>query len=176
VTKRCFPSEKSRIPLIELSLVGLWSVFGLSESDRPKTDHRGRTDRVTGTRSLFWIIFFKLKSFLTQIHFIMLKPFFIRHDKVLKRVDPRQVIALSTEKNYTKVVFSDKSYHLIRSSLSSAIKKLPPDMFVRINRSEVVSIYYIDDIDRYNLSIDGAPGYIGKGFYKGFMSKLTIIE
>ncbi|HSZ32898.1 MAG TPA: LytTR family DNA-binding domain-containing protein [Puia sp.] len=106
----------------------------------------------------------------------MLKPFFIRHKKVLKRIDPRQVMALSTEKNYTKVVFSDKSYYLIRSSLASAIKKLPPDMFVRINRSEVASIYYIDDIDRYNLFIGGAKGYIGKGFYKGFISKLTIME
>ena len=106
----------------------------------------------------------------------MLKPFFVRHGKVLKRIDPRKVMALSTEKNYTKVVFSDKSYYLIRSSLASAIKKLPPDMFVRINRSEVASIYYIDNIDKYNLFIGGEPGYIGKGFYKGFISKLTIME
>jgi len=49
-------------------------------------------------------------------------------------------------------------------------------MFVRINCSEVASIYYIDDIDRYNLFIGGAKGYIGKGFYKGFISKLTIME
>ncbi len=106
----------------------------------------------------------------------MLKPFFIRQNKLLKRIDPQHVIALSTEKNYTKVVLTDKSYFLIRSSLASAIKKLPPDMFVRINRSEVASIYYIDNIDRYNLFVGGAPAYIGKGFYKGFISKLTIME
>ena len=106
----------------------------------------------------------------------MLKPFFIRQDKVLKRIDPQQVIALSTEKNYTKVVLSDKSTFLIRSSLASAIKKLPSDMFVRINRSEVASIYYINNIDRYNLFVGGEPAYIGKGFYKGFISKLTIME
>ena len=40
--------------------------------------------------------------------FNMLEPFFVRalvkNEKVLKRVDPMQVVSLSTVKNYTEIV------------------------------------------------------------------------
>jgi hypothetical protein len=34
----------------------------------------------------------------------MLKPFFIRHEKLLKRIDPQKVVGLYTEGNYTKIL------------------------------------------------------------------------
>jgi DNA-binding LytR/AlgR family response regulator len=106
----------------------------------------------------------------------MLKPFFIWQNKLLKRVDPRKVMFLVTVKNYTEITLSDNSVYSVRSSLSRAIKKLPPDMFIKIHRSLVVSIYYIDDIDRDHLIIAGEPIPIGKGFYKKAISQLNIME
>ncbi len=106
----------------------------------------------------------------------MLKPFFIWQNKLLKRVDPAEVMCLSTIKNYTEIVLSDNSTYMVRSSLARAIKKLPPDMFIKIHRSLVVSIYFIDDIDRDHLIIAGEPIPIGRGFYKKAISQLNIME
>jgi DNA-binding LytR/AlgR family response regulator len=107
---------------------------------------------------------------------MILKPFFIWQNKVLKRIDPLDVMCLSTEKNYTKVVLSDKSIYMVRTTLASAIKKLPPDMFIKISRSVIASIYFIDDIVRDHLVVDGLPIPIGKGFYKSVINQLTILE
>lgn len=106
----------------------------------------------------------------------MLKPFFVWQNKILKRVDPRQVICLSAEKNYTKIFLSDKTFYTVRSSLSGALKKLPPEMFIKIHRSLVVSIYFIDDIARDHLIIGGESIPIGREYYKTSILKLNIIE
>jgi DNA-binding LytR/AlgR family response regulator len=106
----------------------------------------------------------------------MLKPFFVWQNKVLKRIDPEKVMCLYTEGNYTKIFLSDKTYYLVRSSLSRAIKKLPPEMFIKIHRSLVASIYFIDDIARDHLIMGGEPIPIGRQYYKAAVGQLNIIE
>lgn len=106
----------------------------------------------------------------------MLHPFFVRKDKVFKRIDPMQVMCLLTVKNYTHVCLADETIHMVRSSLSAALKKLPPGMFVKIHRSMVVSIFYIDDIARDHLVIKEKSLPIGRQYYKAAMKKLSIIE
>ena len=106
----------------------------------------------------------------------MLKPFFVRQNKVLKRIDPSQVMWFYTEGNYTRIILSDKTIYLVRSTLAGKLKKLPPEMFIRIHRSVIVSIYFIDDIAKDHLIIDGEPRPIGKQYYNTAMSRLSIIE
>jgi len=106
----------------------------------------------------------------------MLTPFFVRHKKVLKRIDPLQVMCLYTEGNYTRIFFSDETEYMIRSSLTGALKKLPPEIFIRIHDNIVASIYYIDDIARDHLIIREKPIPIGKQYQKTFIKRLNIIE
>jgi len=106
----------------------------------------------------------------------MIKPFFVWQNKVLKRIDPAMVMCLYTEKNYTKIFLSDKTYYLVRSSLSGALKKLPPDMFIRIHNSLVASIYFIDVIAKDHLLIGGEPVPIGRKYYNASIKRLNIIE
>lgn len=106
----------------------------------------------------------------------MLNPFFVWQNKVLKRIDPGQVMCLYTEGNYTKIFLSDKTYYMVRSSLSGALKKLPPEMFIKIHRSIVASIYFIDDIAKDHLIIDGESIPIGRQYYKTAIRQLNIIE
>jgi DNA-binding LytR/AlgR family response regulator len=94
----------------------------------------------------------------------MLNPFFVWQNKVLKRIDPAQVMCLYTEGNYTRIFLSDETYYMVRSSLSRALKKLPPEMFIRIHRSLVASIYFIDDIPKDHLVIGGKPIPIGRQY------------
>jgi len=106
----------------------------------------------------------------------MLKPFFVWQNKVLKRIDPGQVICLNTEGNYTRIFLADKTYYMVRSSLSGAVKKLPPGMFIKIHRSLVASIYFIDDIAKDHLIIGGEPIPISRKYYQPAIRQLNIIE
>lgn len=106
----------------------------------------------------------------------MLKLFFVWQNKVLKRIDPGQVVYLLTKGNYTRIFLSDKSYYMVRSSLAGALKKLPPEMFVRIHTSLVASIYFIDDIAKDHLIAGGEPLPISRQYYKTAIRQLNIIK
>jgi DNA-binding LytR/AlgR family response regulator len=49
-------------------------------------------------------------------------------------------------------------------------------MFIKIHRSTVASIYFIDDIARDHLIIKGATMAIGRQYYQSVIKKLNIIE
>ena len=85
-------------------------------------------------------------------------------------------MCLSIEGNYTRIYLADKSRYMVRSSLSGALKKLPPDMFIKIHRSVVVSVYYIDSIHKDHLLIGDEPIPIAKQYYKSLIDRLNIIE
>jgi DNA-binding LytR/AlgR family response regulator len=111
----------------------------------------------------------------------MLEPFFVKtlvsNEKVLKRVDPMQVAGLFTVKNYTKIILIDDTAYMVRMSLSNALKKFPPDMFVKIDRAIVVSKYAIDHITRDRLIICGNTELIiARKYYKYVAAGLNIIE
>ena len=106
----------------------------------------------------------------------MLKPFFVRHNKVLRKINPEDVMCLSTEGNYTRIFLANKTYYMVRSSLSGALKKLPPDIFIKIHRSYVASVYHIDGIHKDHLLVGDEPLPIAKQYYKSLIDRLNIIE
>jgi DNA-binding LytR/AlgR family response regulator len=104
------------------------------------------------------------------------KPVFVYQDKVLVKIKPEEIVGLSTEDNYTKIVFSDKSNIMVRSTLASALKKLPSELFIRVHRGIAVSILYIDTIDRDHLTIGTEAVPIAKLYYKSVIDQLNIIK
>ena|ERR1700676_4766223 len=110
----------------------------------------------------------------------MMDPFFIRtvikKEKVLKRVDPLQVARLSTVKNYTKIILTDETFYTVRTSLVNALKNFPPEMFIKIDRAEVVSIFYIDNIAKDHLIMNGKTVSIARSYYKYVVAGINIIE
>lgn len=106
----------------------------------------------------------------------MLKPFFVRQKKVLRRINPADVIGLESVGNYTKIFLRDKTHCMVRATLTGALKKLPPDMFVKVHRSAVVSVYHIDRIHKDHLEIGPATVPIAKQYYKSFIKELVIIS
>jgi DNA-binding LytR/AlgR family response regulator len=105
----------------------------------------------------------------------MMKPFFIWHEKLLKRIDPGEVLYLQTKENYTTIYLSDKTSYMIRSSLFGALKKLPGGMYIRIHDSIAVSIYYMDDIARDHLIIEGVSLPINWRYYDAVIKQLDVI-
>jgi DNA-binding LytR/AlgR family response regulator len=110
----------------------------------------------------------------------MLEPFFIRIDvkkeKILKKVDPMQVTRLSAVKNYTKIFLIDDTFYSVRTSLVNALKYFPPGMFVKIDRAEVVSVFYIDNIAKDHLIMNGKTVSIPRPYYKYVVGGINIIE
>jgi DNA-binding LytR/AlgR family response regulator len=106
----------------------------------------------------------------------MQKPFFVWHKKKLISIRPEEVMVLSTEGNYTKIFLSNKTHCMVRSTLSGALKKLPPDMFIKTHRAYAVSIYYIDTISKDHLTIGEHPVPIAKQYYKAVIDQLNVIE
>jgi DNA-binding LytR/AlgR family response regulator len=106
----------------------------------------------------------------------MQKPFFVWQNKVLKSVAPEDVICLCTEGNYTRIVLSNKTSFMVRSALAGALKKLPPEMFIKTHRSFAASIYFIDNVARDHLTVGGEPIPIARRYYKSVIDRLNVIE
>ena len=105
-----------------------------------------------------------------------MKPIFVWQNKMLKKINPEKVICLCADGNYTRIIMADKTYYLVRASLSNVLKKLPPEIFIKVHRSLAASVYYIDGIYRDHLLVDGEPIPIGKQYYQSLIDKLNIIE
>jgi len=106
----------------------------------------------------------------------MLKPFFVWQNKILRSVSPEEVVFLATLGNYTRIVLSNKKYYHVRSSLSAALKKLPPEMFIKTHRSHAASIHFIDKVAKDHLIVGGEAIPISRQYYKPVLKQLNIIE
>jgi DNA-binding LytR/AlgR family response regulator len=106
----------------------------------------------------------------------MLQPFFVWQNKVLKSVSLEDVILLEAIRNYTRIVLSNGKHYLVRSSLSSALQKLPADMFIKTHRSFAVSVLFIDNVARDHLTIGKTSVPIARQYYKKVMEQLNVID
>jgi DNA-binding LytR/AlgR family response regulator len=105
----------------------------------------------------------------------MLKPFFIWKDKKLISLNPADVMFLKTIGNYTNIILSNETYFMVHASLSSTLKKLPPDLFIKTHRSWAASIFYIDTIERDHLNIGENVIPIARQYYKSVLGQLNVI-
>jgi DNA-binding LytR/AlgR family response regulator len=103
-------------------------------------------------------------------------PFFIREDKKLVKIFPEEVLLLVTEGNYTKIYCTEDKDYQIRSSLATALKKLPGEIFCQINRNCITSILYVDSIYKDYIVVAEKPLQITKPYYKALVEKLNVIE
>jgi DNA-binding LytR/AlgR family response regulator len=111
-----------------------------------------------------------------SIKFSLNKPFFVWQNRKLIKLHPEDVACLRIDENYTKIFISDGSSYTIRSTMTTALRKLPEDMFVRIHKKYAVSILYIVSIANDHLVIDKQPIPIGRQYRNALFEKLNIIE
>ena len=109
------------------------------------------------------------------------KPIFVWQDRVLKKVDPDKILFLETEGNYTKLFLKDKTYYLVRSTLSTALEKLSAEDFIQTHRSHAVSGQFVTDIAKDYVVVEyedikkGIP--LSRRFYKQIIQEVVdIIE
>jgi len=171
-----FLSLPSRISLDGPSL----SPRNPRETDGEQAKHRDSTKTPASERTCGYAPAFPDKFYIgniiDQILLLMLKPFFVWQNRMLKKISPDQVMCLSTEGNYTRIFLADKTFYMVRTTFATALKKLPSDMFIKLDRSFEASVYYIDNIYKYHLVIGDEAIPIAKSYYKSLLAKLNIIE
>ncbi|MFN4972665.1 MAG: LytR/AlgR family response regulator transcription factor [Bacteroidota bacterium] len=70
-------------------------------------------------------------------------------DKKLVFVEVRHITHIVVYGNYTKVYTTDKRISLTYNSVKSWLSKLPPKLFIQINRSTLVNLEHISTIERW---------------------------
>jgi DNA-binding LytR/AlgR family response regulator len=105
----------------------------------------------------------------------MLQPFFIWQNKSLIKIKPEDVVSLKADGNYLKIFLSNKTFYTIRSTLTETLRLLPPDIFIKVSRSDAASIYYIDKIERDHLIIVKKPMPIARRYFKSVLAQLNIV-
>ena len=63
-------------------------------------------------------------------------------------VNPNDIIYIEADGNYAELFLRNNKYYLISSYLSEVHEKLPVNSFFRINRSIVINMDYLEQIDR----------------------------
>lgn len=85
--------------------------------------------------------------------------FAIKVKGTIRFINPADVVAVLAEGNYV-VLQQESSSHLLRESISAVAEKLEPFGFIRIHRSVLVNISFVEEIKPYST---GEYGLVVKG-------------
>lgn len=102
-------------------------------------------------------------------------PFFIRHKEGLKRIDPSHVIRLESRGNYTNFVLTNNTIFTVRITISAAMGKLSEEIFIRINPATIVSVFYIDTIEKDHLTIGEKSFPIQKSYFESVLMQINTV-
>ena len=105
--------------------------------------------------------------------------FFIKTGSRYKKIEWLNVIALSTEGRYTKVSLdNDNKEYLLGSTLiktiSTAVPQSVKHLFVQINRSEVINIKHIEELNKETIFTKNKSFQASGNYLKELKEKLKI--
>lgn len=83
--------------------------------------------------------------------------FFVKSDYKIQRIDTERILYIEGMKNYAKIYLYGESRPIISLiSLKALQQKLPDDTFLRVHRSYIVHLRYIQTIERSTIAIGAA--------------------
>ncbi|MBO9204774.1 MULTISPECIES: LytR/AlgR family response regulator transcription factor [Niastella] len=106
----------------------------------------------------------------------MMIPFFVWKSKQLLPVNPEDVLFLRAMGNYTEVVLRNYKLFMVRSTLLNALKKLPPELFIKTHRGWAVSILHIVNVEKDTVKVGKTAIPISRKLYKTVLGQLNVIE
>jgi DNA-binding LytR/AlgR family response regulator len=118
--------------------------------------------------------FSEIKPIITKQSETSLNSLFIKDKGVYKKVLLEDVLYLKSEHVYTELFLKNNRNQLIRTSLNSIINKLNSN-FIRVHRSYVINIKFLDEINSTSLKINGNIIPIGNTYKNDLFNKLNLI-
>ncbi len=98
--------------------------------------------------------------------------FFVKSEYKQIRIDYADVLYLESLRDYVAIHLSNNNKILTLQSLSSFEKELPPQHFVRIHKSYIISLSKIKLIEKNTVSVNGKLLPVGNTFKAGFEKAL----
>lgn len=80
------------------------------------------------------------------------QPFFVRHEGQFVKIDPMNILVVSSMQNYLRIHSEDESI-MIRSTLKEFQKQLNSSMFLMVHKSYVVNTSQIESISSTHLTV-----------------------
>ncbi|GAO41381.1 LytTR family DNA-binding domain-containing protein [Flavihumibacter petaseus] len=102
-------------------------------------------------------------------------PIFISQPPYWLALTALDIAAISADGVYSRFHINDGSYHLVRSSLAASLRDVPQGLFIRINRTYAVNIYYIKKINKDHVEIGKDQIEFTKPYYAKAMKSLILI-
>lgn len=118
--------------------------------------------------------FSEQKTVIKEEHEPDLNSLFIKEKGVYKKIVLSEVLYLKSEHVYTEIFLKTNKNQLIRTSLNNIINKLNSN-FIRVHRSYVININYIDEMNSASLKINGNIIPIGSTYKDTLFNKLNLI-
>lgn len=105
--------------------------------------------------------------------------FFVKTGNSFKKIEWATVFAMQSDKKYTRVfVKNDLNTYLLNSTLKKAIQAIIPanmkNIFVQINRSDLVNINHIESLKEFTVSINQLSFEATEGYLKDLKKALNI--
>jgi DNA-binding LytR/AlgR family response regulator len=102
---------------------------------------------------------------------------FFRHKGALKKLDIDEIVVMEAADNYIKIIGME-NFFTVRISLEAALKRLPSKKFIRVHRSYVVSLDYIESIDKgYVLLGDKETSIpVSRQYYQKLARQLVVLD
>lgn len=89
------------------------------------------------------------------------------------RVDLDQILFFESNRMYLEIHTRERT-HVLRSTLSNFLEKLPEDRFVRIHRSFAVQIGQVERWNRTAVWVNGKELPVGRTYQSGLMDRLQV--
>ena len=94
-------------------------------------------------------------------------------------IDPREIVAVHAERNYVSVRLESGSY-FVRDSISHIEEKFRGSGFIRIHRSALVNMYYVEEVrphstGEYLARVKGGKEYTVTRTYKKNLASLAAL-
>lgn len=88
--------------------------------------------------------------------------FFVKCNNAYQKILYRDLLFVQAMQNYV-VIQTESKQHICYLSLSMVAEYLPPDMFIKVQKSYIVSIPKIDSVDQDGVTIAGTRIPISRG-------------
>ncbi|HEY9048055.1 MAG TPA: LytTR family DNA-binding domain-containing protein [Ohtaekwangia sp.] len=99
---------------------------------------------------------------------------FIKDNSVLQKINFTDILWLEAQGDYVKVNTAQKSF-MVHATLKSIEDKLPPQRFIRVHRSFVISLEKVDRIEENIIYIKSKAIPVSDTYWKNLKNSLDIL-
>lgn len=103
------------------------------------------------------------------------QPIFVKSDRTIIRIEPRRIISIQAEDDFTRLITTEKNYFL-SYTLKYWLDVLPTQQFCRIHKSHIINLAFVEKIEGNRVFTPQGALPIGRSFREAFRQRIDIRE